>query len=48
VYQCCDDQRTGVAVILAALRSTDLAFCRTFLVLWETFSIWLLTGGLTR
>jgi uncharacterized membrane protein len=35
----------GAALLMAAF-VTDLAYCRTFLVLWETFSIWLLTGGL--
>jgi|EndMetStandDraft_8_1072994.scaffolds.fasta_scaffold281987_1 uncharacterized membrane protein len=35
----------GAALLMAAF-VTDLIYCRTFAVEWETFSAWLLTGGL--
>jgi uncharacterized membrane protein len=35
----------GAALLMAAF-ATDLVYWRTLSVLWETFSIWLLTGGL--
>ena len=35
----------GAALLIAAF-ATDLLYWRTVLPAWETFSIWLLTGGL--
>lgn len=35
----------GAALLMAAF-ATDLLYWRTVLPAWETFSIWLLTGGL--
>jgi uncharacterized membrane protein len=35
----------GAGLLFAAL-ATDLAYVQTFATQWETFSVWLITGGL--